>query len=308
MVFDKLKELRNSGFGSNINNEGDRLITKSGKFNVKKEGLSFFKRFNLFHSMMSMSTFSFFFFLLMAYLVLNLLFTGVYLLVGLEGLAGLQGENDALDAFFFSSQTLTTVGYGALHPTGKAIGIISSFESFFGLLGFAVSTGLLYGRFSKPKSKMMFSKNALISPYQEITGMMARVANPTNSQLINVEAKMIFSQVLSENGKMNRKFYPLELEINQISLFVTSWTIVHPISEDSPLFQLTQKHLMERNAEIVLMLSAYDESYNQEVHVRSSYKYNEMIVNAKFIPILGHNNKHQSIIKLDQLNDYEMLV
>ena len=244
----------------------------------------------------------------MAYLVLNLLFTGVYLLVGLEGLAGLQGENDALDAFFFSSQTLTTVGYGALHPTGKAIGIISSFESFFGLLGFAVSTGLLYGRFSKPKSKMMFSKNALISPYQEITGMMSRVANPTNSQLINVEAKMIFSQVLSENGKMNRKFYPLELEINQISLFVTSWTIVHPISEDSPLFQLTQKHLMERNAEIVLMLSAYDESYNQEVHVRSSYKYNEMIVNAKFIPILGHNNKHQSIIKLDQLNDYEMLV
>ncbi len=199
------------------------------------------------------------------------------------------------------------MGYGGLHPTGKIISLIASFEAFIGLLSFAVSTGLLYGRFSKPKPKIMFSKNALISPYREITGLMARVANPKNNQLINVKASMIFSQVEDIDGAKKRKFYTLDLEMRKISLFVTSWTIVHPISIDSPLFNLSHNDLKERNAEMILLLSGFDESYNQDMHARTSYKSEEIITDAKFVSAIGFGEGQQSVIRLDKLNDFEMI-
>jgi inward rectifier potassium channel len=303
MVLKKIKELSNSGFGSNINNEGERLITKEGKFNVKKEGLSFFERFNLFHALINMSSFSFFACLLVGFIIINLIFTSFYLLVGLDGLKGTTINNNFFDAFYFSAQTLTTVGYGGLHPTGKTISLIASFEAFIGLLSFAVSTGLLYGRFSKPKPQIMFSKNALISPYKDITGLMARVANPKNNQLINASAKIIYSQVEG----VSRKFYTLDLEMEKISLFVTSWTIVHPITTESPLHSLTHQDIIERNAEIVILLSAYDESYSQDLHVRTSYKAEEIVSNAKFISVIGFSEGKQSVIQLDKLSDFEKL-
>jgi len=307
MAFKKIKELTNSGFGSNINNEGGRLVTKNGKFNIKKDGLSYIERFDLFHSLINMSAISFFLCLMVGFFAINLIFTITYLLIGLQGLQGTSSNNQFYDAFFFSAQTLTTVGYGGLHPTGKLIGLISSFEAFIGLLSFAVSTGLLYGRFSKPKSKLMFSKNALISPYKDITGLMARVANPKNNQLINMEASMIYSQIETVNNTKTRKFYTLDLEMNKISLFVTSWTIVHPITEESPLYNLTHADIIARNIELILLLSAYDESYSQDMHARTSYKPEEILENAKFISVIGHSEGQQSVIRLDKLNDFEIV-
>lgn len=308
MVFKKIKEFGNTGFGANVDHEGGRLISKDGKFNVKKEGLDFSERFHLFHTLMNMSTFLFFFYLLLVYFVVNILFTSIYILVGVEGIGGTYFDNQFLSAFFFSAQTLTTVGYGALHPINQSVGFISSFEAFIGLLGFAVSTGLLYGRFSKPKIKLLFSKHSLVSTYKEITGLMVRIANPKDSQLINVEAIMIFSEVIENEGVRNRKFYTLDLEMDKISLFATSWTIVHPITNESPLYNLTGKDFAERDVELILLIGAYDETYNQDVHVRSSFKYDEIITNAKFIPILGQNDDEQAVIHLDKLNDYEKQV
>jgi inward rectifier potassium channel len=303
----KIKEVKSTGFGSNVKNESDRLISKNGKFNIQKEGVTFFEKFNLFHALINMSTLPFFLCLMMGFIVLNLLFTGTYLIIGLENLQGTTTDNDFFDAFHFSAQTLTTVGYGGLYPTGKLISLVASFEAFIGLLGFAVSTGLLYGRFSKPKPKIMFSKNALISPYRDITGFMARVANPKNNQLINVTAKMMYSQIEETNGNKTRKFYPLDLEIDRISLFVTSWTIVHPITIESPLFNLKQLDIEKKKGELILLLSAYDESYSQDLHTRTSYKPLEIIENAKFKPVIGLNEADQSVIQLDKLDEYEHL-
>ncbi|MGE0561091.1 MAG: ion channel [Flavobacteriales bacterium] len=305
MAFNKLKNFRNSGFGSNINNEGERLITKKGQFNIKKEGLSFSQRFDLFHTLINMNTTPFFIFLFIGFVFINLLFTLTYLAIGLDGIAGATSNHNFFDAFFFSAQTLTTVGYGGLHPTGRLIGLIAGFEAFIGLLSFAIATGLLYGRFSKPKQNMLFSQNILISPYGDITGLMARVANPKNTQLIDVEAKMIYSQIELENNVKKRNFYTLDLEMNKISLFSASWTVVHPITNESPLYQLTTKDIEERNVELILLLNGYDETYNQHVHFRTSYKPEEFIENAKFIPILSQNENKQSIIRLDKINLFE---
>ncbi len=305
MAEKKVKEVKSTGFGSNARNESDRLISKNGKFNVKKEGLTFFERFNLFHSLINMGTIPFFICLMAGFFLINLFFTGTYLIIGLDNLQGTTANNEFYDAFYFSAQTLTTVGYGGLHPTGKLISLVASFEAFTGLLGFAVSTGLLYGRFSKPKPKIMFSNNALISPYMEMTGLMARVANPKNNQLINVTAKMMYSQTEETNGNKTRKFYPLDLEIDKISLFVTSWTVVHPITNDSPLYNLTHQEIKNRDGELILLLSAYDESYSQDLHARTSYKPEEIVENAKFVSVIGFNEEKQSVAHLDKLSDYE---
>lgn len=308
MIKKKIKEVTSTGFGSNVNNESKRLITKNGKFNIKKEGVTFLEQFNLFHSLINMSSLPFFICLMLGFFTINLVFTGTYLLIGLEHLQGTTSGNEFFDAFYFSAQTLTTVGYGGLHPTGKLISLIASFEAFIGLLSFAVSTGLLYGRFSKVKSKVRFSKNALISPYQNLTGFMVRVANPKKNQLINVSAKIMYSQIEENNDTSSRKFYALDLEIEKISLFVTSWTLVHPIDENSPLYGLNCKDIEQRKGEFIVLLSAYDESYSQILHTRTSYKPEEIIENAKFIPILGLINEgEQSVIKLDKLDAYEIL-
>ena len=307
MTEKRIKEVTSTGFGSNTKNESERLISKDGKITVKKLGLKFSQRSNLYHVLINMNALAFFLWLLIAFILINLFFTGIYLLIGLEELQGSTTTNNFFEAFFFSSQTLTTVGYGGLHPTGVTISLIASFEAFIGLLSFAVSTGLLYGRFSKPKSKMLMSKNALIAPYQKIKGLMVRVANSKSNPLINANSKMLFSQIETINGNRVRKFYTLDLEMSKISLFATSWTIVHPITEDSPLFNVTTTELKERKVELILLISAHDESYNDEVHSRTSYKPDEIINGAKFVSIIDHDKNNQSIVHLDKLNVYELI-
>lgn len=303
----KSKEVTSSGFGSNINDEEDRLVSKNGKVTIKKIGLNFNQRFNLYHSLIKMHALIFFLYLLGAYLFINLVFTGVYLAIGLECLQGRTGGNDFLQAFYFSSQTLTTVGYGGLHPTGNALSLIASFEAFLGLISFAVSTGLIYGRFSKPRAKMILSKVAVITPYKEITGLMARVANPKDSPLINANTKMLYSQIETIHGQKIRKFYTLDLEMEKISLFASSWTIVHPITKESPLYKISRTELKQKNVEIILLLSAHDESYNEDVHSRISYKASEIIENAKFSPIIKHVEGKHTVLCIDQIDRYELL-
>jgi len=302
-----IKEVTTTGFGSNINNENERLISKQGKITVKKMGLRFSQRSNLYHVLINMNTFTFLMCLLITFILINLFFTTIYLSIGLDDLQGSTASNNFFEAFFFSSQTLTTVGYGGLHPTGTLISLIASFEAFIGLLSFAVSTGLLYGRFSKPKSKMLMSDKALISPYKEGEGLMLRVANSKSNPLINAKAKLLYSQIESKKGNPVRKFYTLDLEMDKISLFATSWTIVHPITPDSPLYNISSEKIKERNVELILLLSAHDESYNDEVHSRTSYKHNEIIHGAKFVIISDSDENHSSVIHLDKLDHYQLL-
>ena len=307
--FAKNKEKLDSGFSSNTANEGDRLLNKDGSYNVQKQGLNFFQRFSLFHALINMSWATFFLWLFTAYIIINLLFASSYMLIGtyrINGADGITSLDQFLDAFFFSSQTLTTVGYGSLSPIGTLCSLIASIESFVGLLSFAMATGTLYGRFSKPRAKITYSDNALISPYKEIKGVMIRIANLRDSQLINMKAKMLYSQIENENnGPSKRKFYTLDLEIDNITLLALSWTIVHPIDENSPLFGLSKDDLIKRNIEIVMILEGHDETYSQEVHTRTSYKANELIEDAKFISAIGQNKEGKATLSMDSISLYE---
>lgn len=304
------KENISTGFGSKLENEGKRLLNKDGSFNIEKIGVPFLTRFSLFHSLLNISIGYFILVLLAFYIVVNSIFAFIYVSIGVEHLGITQGTfmENFLNAFFFSSQTLTTVGYGAIAPQGMLTNVIASLESFVGLLTFAMATGLLYGRFSKPRARLLYSKNMLVSPYEDGKALMFRLANAKDSSMINVQAIMMLSVIENDNGELKRKFYNLNLEIDKISMLASSWTVVHPINENSPFWHMNREDVKNKEIEIFIHVEGYDETYSQGVHTRTSYKKNEIVFNAKFIRILGRDHSGHATVTLDKISDYEIIV
>jgi inward rectifier potassium channel len=211
-----LKTNNDTGFGSNANNYGGRFINKDGSFNLRREGSTFFNRFSVYQRMLNLPTWKFISVILIFYFVINLLFTFSYLFMGagqLQGIIAASPWGRFKEIFYFSTQTFTTVGYGRINPMGDGANLLSSLEALTGFLSFAIATGLIYGRFAKPKSYLAFSDYALISPYQGKTGLMFRfVTYKDNHTLTNVEIKVNIALRTEENGKPVYNFYDLALE------------------------------------------------------------------------------------------------
>ncbi len=248
--------------------------------------------------------------ILIVYLLINVGFALLYVWIGIEHLTGANGKtpvNQFFDAFFFSAQTISTVGYGHISPNGMRTSFLAAFESMLGLLAFALATGLLYGRFSRPTAKIIYSQNMVIAPYQDGKALMFRLANLRSSQLIEIEVQVLFSTNIIENGKIMRKFFPLELERNKISLLTLSWTVVHPITEGSPLYNLKAEDLNEGDAEFVIMLKAFDDTFSQNVHSRTSYANEEIIWDARFEPVISSDINGIATLDFAKIGSYVSL-
>ena len=252
----------------------------------------------------------FLFILLIAYLLVNIVFASLYVLIGIEHLKGAGGitpRDHFFDAFFFSAQTISTVGYGHISPDGFLTSCLAAFESMLGLLAFALATGLLYGRFSRPTAKVIYSENMVIAPYKEIKGLMFRLANLRNNQLIEIEAQVVLSYNEMIGDQKKRRFYPLELERSKIGLLTMSWTVVHPIDENSPLYHKTAADLAEAEVEILVLLKAFDDTFSQTVHTRTSYKDENIIHQARFVTIFSRDSNGQLMLDLSKIGSMEML-
>ncbi len=303
----------NSGLSNNAEGGSVRFFNKNGVPNVIKTGTNVRNKFSIYYTLLNMSNTVFFSFILLFYFLVNIVFAEIYMLVGPEHIGLTTANNCKMlnysNCFFFSAQTLTTVGYGRLSPSNFAANTVSALESLLGLILFALVTGLCYGRFSKPKSKLWFSKNALVSPYEDSgTGLMCRVVPPTNHNLSDAEVSITLAIMEENNGKISNQFYPLKLESTKIASFVLNWTIVHPITTDSPIYGLTHKDLIERKAEILVFIRGFDEHYSATVQQRSSYTANEIVFDAKFTPMYTRDvTKNKTILNLSLLNDYNKL-
>ena len=185
---------------------------------------------------------------------------------------------------------------------GYPANIVAAFESMLGLLGFALATGLLYGRFSRPSAKIRYSETAVIAPYRDINGFMFRIVNPQKNQLLELEVQV--NLAMQRKNSELRDFHSLELERDKVAFMPYMWTIVHPISESSPLYGLTDKEVLEKDAEFIISMRAFDESSSQTVYSRSSYKASEIIWGRKFVYAVTRENMGITI-DVSRINETE---
>ena len=305
----KEEEFKDLGFGTRASEGGTRLLNQDGSFNIERRGLKDGWTVNMYHSLITMSWAKFTCLVIAFYIISNLVFAILYLSAGienLEGVSGTSGFGKFLDAFFFSSQTITTVGYGKMNPHGIFSNTIAAVESMFGLMGFAFATGLLYGRFSRPVAKIIYSHQSIIAPYNDGAAFMFRVANGRKNALIEIECQVVFSFNEMVNGKTKRVFHVLPLEREKINFLFSSWTIVHPINDQSPMFQMTRDDLIKSEAEVTILFKAFDDSFSQTVYSRSSYKAQEMVVGAKFANI-HCKEKGVPYVDLHRIDEIELV-
>jgi inward rectifier potassium channel len=297
------EEFKDLGFGSVLSAEGGRLLNRDGSFNVVREGLHPLRSLSVYHYLLTVTWTKFILWVCLGYATANALFAAGYVLCGPNALAGTDGVVPAspyFTAFFFSVETLATIGYGHVAPNGLPANLLMTFEALTGLLSFALASGLVFARFSRPVAWIVYSRRALVAPYRGGTALMFRIANGRSNQLIEVSAKM--SAGIGRDGA--RRFHDLALERDRVVLFPLSWTIVHPIDESSPLRGMTEEELRESDAEFFVTLQAIDETFSQQVHSRTSYKPDEVVWGAKFADVFVRRAGRPLGIDLSRLHDF----
>lgn len=312
MPFFKRKEQFSDdlGFSSAPVIKNQRVLNTDGSANIERTGLPWFKFDDTYTRLVTMSWTKFFLVILITYLAVNTFFAIAYNVIGIENLDGAKGKtlrDQFFDAFFFSAQTISTVGYGHISPQGFITSVLAAFESMLGLLAFALATGLLYGRFSRPTSKISFTRKMVIAPYKAHKGLMCRLVNLRKNVLIDVEAQMIITFNETIDGKLKRSFYPLELERKQISMLSLNWTLVHPIDEDSPIFEKSLDDLKKAEVEIIVILRAFDDTFAQTIHTRTSYQDEDIEWDAKFKTMHYHNKEGKMVMDYSLIDYTETL-
>lgn len=274
------------GFGSVVARESrQRFLNRDGSFNVRREGLSFWQELSPYHYFLTMSWPKFLTLIACGYGIANTLFALIYMACGGEALTGF-GRAPALGrfgiAFFFSVETIATIGYGNIVPLTLAANIVMTIESLLGILAFALIAGVVFARFARPTALILFSRKAVIAPYQNMKGFMFRIVNQRRSQIVDLEARVLLARRKKGRGD-EREFIPLKLERESVAFFPLAWTIVHPIDADSPLRDYHEADdLRNCDSEFLVMLNGFDETFSQQVHTRSSYKGEEVVWGARF--------------------------
>ncbi|NQX90721.1 MAG: transporter [Flavobacteriales bacterium] len=303
------KQTQDPGFGQKYAQSVKRIINKDGTFNVIKRGTDSGLK-NLFQQLINMNIFRFIFWVCAIYFIANIVFGFLFVINGPDNLSGRHtvGFVDGFfKSFFFSIQTFTTVGYGAISPIGVGANLIASLAALAGSMYFALVTGLIYGRFSRPKSKLVFSHDAIVAPYNEGEALMFRLANRRPDVLMMMNAEVMVVMRDGEKGKMTRNFYRLDLEYKTIHFMPLSWTVVHPIIESSPLYGKTKEELIECGMEVLILISGFDEVFSQDVHARFSYTAKEITFNAKFDPAYHVSDSGEVKMDINKIHDYQKL-
>lgn len=303
----ELEEPKDLGLGSVVGGINEkRLLNRDGTFNPRRRGLPFFSSLSVYHFMLTISWPNFYAIILGGYLAANTLFALFYLALGADSLIG---EKPSVTggtfwrAFFFSVESLSTIGYGNVTPHGLPAHFVMTLESLVGLLGLALGTGILFARFSRPTAALLFSTRAVVAPYRGMTAFMFRVTNSRTNQLVELEAKLQFSRI---EGSL-RKYDQLSLERSRVTFFPLSWTVVHPINEKSPLFGMSHEDLTAKDAEFLILLTGTDETFSQTVHARSSYKPEEIVFGHRFVNMYNPIDEH-GVVSIDvrKLSDVEL--
>ncbi len=297
------------GFGAVVARESrQRLLNRDGTFNVRRQGASFWDSISLYHYLLNISWPRFLAYVAAAYLVTNGLFAAVYIACGPDALTGFDrgsGINRFASAFFFSVHTLATIGYGSIAPNNLAANIVVAVEALIGLLAFALIAGIVFARFARPRAHIMFSNHALIAPYRDGTAFMFRIANQRTNEIVQLEARVMLTRRRPGGGSNEREFIALDLERDRVMFFPLAWTIVHPIDQSSPLYEMTPEDFRESESEFLILLNGFDETFSQTVHARSSYTASEVAWGSRFASVFVPRHDGRIVIDIGRLHEIE---
>ncbi|HLH44133.1 MAG TPA: ion channel [Bryobacteraceae bacterium] len=283
-----------------------RTINRDGSFNVSRRG---FRRAagNAYVYLIRTTWPRFLGMMVCLYLFVNGVFGAAYLLLGPGALRASNGDlglSPLARAFFFSTQTLSTVGYGSIYPFGLAAHLVSALEVTLGVGGFALATSLMFARFSRPNAKLIFSRKMLVAPYRDQTSLQFRVANRRSNVMMEVEADVILMTVEhGADGTLRRSFVDLPLERRKIFFLALTWTVVHPIGPQSPLWGKTREDLERLQAEVLILIKGFDDSFSQVVHARYSYRWDEIDWSARFLPAFEASPAGHLVLDIGRIHD-----
>lgn len=300
------------GFGSVVARESRRrLLNPDGSFNVVREGLGPVERLAPYHTALTMRWPRFLAYLTAAYLGVNLVFAVAYWLCGPDALVDTGHTMDGnafVRAFFFSVETFGTIGYGAVAPKGVAANTVVTVEALVSILAVAIFTGLIFARFSRPTARVRFSRRAIIAPFggEGGRGFMFRLVNERSTELLNLEVRVLFARFVEQGGRRLRRFDQLALERERVVFFPLAWTVVHPITPDSPVAGFDRAEMERVEAEFLVLLSAVDETNAQTVHARTSYTPAQIVEGVRFANLFNPTRPDGTVsINVSQLDGVE---
>ncbi len=236
------------------------------------------------------------------YLLINALFAGLYVLDP-NGLSNVR-PGSFTDAYFFSVQTFTTLGYGHIAPVSFYANVVVLVEAFAAVLNIALASGLVFARVSRPHARVLFSKPAVVAPYEGVPTLMFRVANERGNQIMEAAISVSLArQRVTREGQVMRGFDELPLVRSSTPLFALSWTVMHPVDERSPLHGATRESLIAQQAEIVVLISGTDETYGEKIYARHSYIPHNIHWNKHFADILSIGPDGRRVLDLGKFHD-----
>lgn len=277
-------------------------IVRSRRFDVIRKGVSHSHWRDPYHLLLTIDWLRFIAVTVIFYIATNTLFALLYLAGG-DSIKNAR-PGSFLDAFFFSVQTMATIGYGAMYPQTDYANFLVSIEALVGLLGVAMATGLMFARFSRPTAKVLFSRMAVIAPHNGVPTLMLRVANERSNQILEAQIGLsLLRDEVTAEGQFMRRFYDLKLVRSQTRTFALSWMVMHEIDESSPLYGATPESLEEAETDIIVTLTGIDETVSQTIHARHYYMTDEILWNMRFVDIFTRKPDGRRVLDLNRFHE-----
>ncbi len=299
------------GFGKFVSNQyRGRFLTRDGQSTGRKLGLGAQRTERLYLHALRTPWLTFLAWVVGLVLLTNGIAALAFGALGPEAIAGADGmglDDPFMRAFVFSLGLFTTTGSDGLHAVGATAHFLSVVIMLVGPLTGIVLTGLIIARLTRPRAQIRFSESAVIAPYEGGRGLMFRIVNELPGELTNITARVSLSWWELFDGKKERNYHQLQLERDDVAFFPLHWTVVHPIDARSPLRGVTPERLREGDAEILVLLSAHEETFSTQVTVRSSYKWDEVAWDAKFASIFVTGDDEGVTIDVERLSRLERL-
>ncbi|MCA1995508.1 MAG: ATP-sensitive inward rectifier potassium channel 10 [Coleofasciculus sp. S288] len=277
-------------------------VVSNRRFDVIRKGLLHSHWRDPYHLIITLDWPRFIGLTVVSYVAINALFALLYLLQA-DSIKNAR-PGSFLDAFFFSVQTMATIGYGAMYPQTDYANLLVSLEALVGLMGVAMGTGLAFARFSRPTARVLFSRVAVIAPLNGIPTLMFRVANERRNQILEAQLGVsLLRNEITQEGEFMRRFYDLKLIRNQTRNFSLTWTAMHQIDESSPLYGETLESMTEAETDIVVTLIGFDETVAQTLHARHYYLTDEILWNMRFVDIFSTKSDGRRVIDYSRFHD-----